>query len=95
MKKQNVIRKKSLFNFGFGVDIMKHSVVCGECKSLEPSNRMFCSKCNSKLPKSNLYDLYKSYHICCEKCDTVLSSSMHYCPHCGIRVKASSELCAL
>ncbi len=87
MKKQNAIRKKSLFHFGFGVDIMKHSVVCRECKSLEPSNRMFCSKCSSKLPKKNLYDLYKSYHMCCEKCGTVLSSSMHFCPRCGIRVK--------
>lgn len=95
MKKQNAIRKKSLFYFGFGVDIMKHSVVCRQCNSLEPSNRIFCSKCGSKLPKSNLYDLYKSYHISCKKCGTVLSDSMHYCPHCGIRVKASSKACAL
>ncbi len=95
MKKQNVLRRKSLFDFGFGTDIMKHSVVCGECKSLEPSGRMYCSNCNAKLPKSNLYDLYKSYHRSCEKCGTVLSDSMHFCPRCGIRVKASSELCAL
>ena len=95
MKKQNAIRKKSLFDFGFGIDIMKHSVVCSECKALQPKNRIYCSKCNSKLPKSSLYDLYKSYHISCKKCGTVLSDSMHYCPHCGIRVKVSSELYAL
>ena len=95
MKKQNEIRKKSLLYFGFGIDAMKNPVVCPNCNSLEPSNKIFCSKCNSKLPKANLYDLYKSYHICCEKCGTVLSSSMHYCPHCGIRVKVTSKLCAL
>jgi len=95
MKKQNIVRKKTLFHFGFGVDIMKHLVVCNRCNSLEPSNRMFCSKCNSKLPKSNLYDLYKSYHVSCEKCGTVLSDSMQYCPHCGIKVKTTAKLRAL
>ncbi len=93
MKKQNALRKKSLFSFGFGIDIMKHSVVCEQCKSLEPGNRIFCGRCNTRLPKTNLYELYKSYHISCEKCGTVLSGSMHYCPHCGIKVKEAPAFC--
>lgn len=95
MKKQNVIRKKSLFHFGFGVDTMKNSVVCPVCSSLETGGRNTCGKCKARLPKTNLYELYKSYHPCCEKCGTVLSASMHYCPHCGMRVVNAAEICAL
>ncbi len=94
MKKQNVVRRDSLFYFGFGVDSMRNSVVCPDCNSLETSTKMFCRKCNARLPKTNLYDLYKSYHVCCRECGNVLSSAMEYCTHCGVGVKAISELCA-
>lgn len=89
INKQNAIRKKSLLHFGFGIDSMKNSVVCPECNSLETCNKTLCSKCNCVLPKSSLYDLYKSYHKSCEKCGTVLSDYMRYCPHCGIKIEAA------
>lgn len=95
MKKQNEIRKKALNRFGFGIDAMKSLVVCKNCNSLESSGKTLCSKCSSKLPKTSLYTLYKSQHSCCEKCGTVLSNNMHYCPHCGIRVKEYFVHCAL
>lgn len=95
MKKQNLNRKESLFYFGFGIDAMKTLVVCPECNSLEPSDGIFCSKCNQKLPEKSLYDLYRSYHISCEKCGTIITPSMHYCPHCGTRINVTQKMCAL
>ncbi|MBQ8301303.1 MAG: zinc ribbon domain-containing protein [Clostridia bacterium] len=95
MKKMKIIRKDSLYHFGFGTDEMMNLTVCTNCNSLEESNKIFCSKCGTRLSGANLYDLYKSYHKICSKCGMVISPSMHYCPHCGIRVKATPELCVL
>lgn len=95
MKKQTEIRKNALSRFGFGTSAMKGLVVCENCNSLESSGRTYCSKCDSKLPKTSLYSLYKSQHTCCSNCGTVLSVNMYYCPHCGIKVKEKYALCAL
>ena len=79
-------RKKTLFYFGFGADVMKNTTVCANCNSLESSRKIFCSKCGTRLPVSNLYDYYKAQHKKCKKCGTVLSDFMVYCPRCGVSV---------
>lgn len=84
MKRQNLIRKRALSNYGFGIDIMKSLTVCKNCNSLERSGKIMCSKCGERLPKTNLYTLYKSKHASCKKCGTVISDDMQYCPHCGV-----------
>ena len=76
-------RKNRMFRFGFGTDIMRKLVVCPNCASLENGARDRCSKCETKLPKTNLFEFYKSQHNTCTNCGTVLSSVMDYCPHCG------------
>ena len=95
MKKQNEVRKNALYRFGFGTDAMKGLVVCENCNSLEVSGKLLCRRCGAKLPKTNLYALYRSRHRCCENCGGVLAKSMHYCPRCGVRVWEASALCAL
>ena len=84
---ERIKRKSTLLQFGFGVDLMKKSTVCTECRSLENSRRAVCSKCGSKLPKANLYDYYRSQHKSCPDCGNVLADEMNYCPKCGVKVK--------
>lgn len=84
---EKVRRKNTLLEFGFGVDVMKSKTVCTQCHSLEPSRKMFCSKCGTRLPRVNLYDYYRAQHKTCPDCGCVLANSMRYCPKCGVRVK--------
>ena len=95
MKQQNKIRRRSLLQYGFGIERMQELTVCPNCNSLESSHRILCKNCNAKLPKTTIYDLYKSYHESCPKCKTVLSKSMYYCPNCGVKIKEKYALCAL
>lgn len=88
-------KRKRLTEFGFGTDVMRAVTVCTNCNSLESSRNVFCSKCNTLLPGVNLYDFYRAQHMICSECGTVLSKNMHYCPHCGVRVKEDVALCAL
>lgn len=83
-------RKNSLLHFGYGADVMKSTTVCINCNSLEESSRIFCSRCQTRLPLYNLYDFYRSQHKTCQKCGCVLSSSMTYCPKCGDKVKSNT-----
>ena len=83
----NILRRKSLLQFGFGTDAMKATTVCTNCKSMESTSKLFCSKCGSKLPRANLYDYYRAQHRSCPDCGSVLSESMDYCPKCGIAIK--------
>ena len=94
MKKMKAIRRDSLYRFGFGVDSMMTFTVCASCHSLEARHKIFCSKCRARLPRTSLYDLYRSCHKACPKCGAVLSSRMNHCPHCGVRVKLSEMLAA-
>ena len=80
---QNVIRNDSLSCLGFGREAMERVKVCGFCSSLEPSRNAVCSDCGERLPKKTLYDLYREQHEICDKCGTVLSEKMRYCPRCG------------
>ena len=84
---ERIKRKNDLLQFGFGVDLMKKLTVCTECRSMENSQKMSCSKCGSKLPAVNLYDYYKAQHRCCDDCGSVLADEMNYCPKCGIMVR--------
>ena len=89
---ERIKRKNTLFQFGFGVDLMKSSTVCTQCRSLENIRNMMCSKCGSKLPGANLYDYYRAQHRSCPECGSVLADAMNYCPKCGISVKELKAL---
>lgn len=78
-------RKITLEQFGYGENVMKSVTVCSYCKSLERSDRELCSKCFRRLSEVNLYDFYKANHRSCQRCETVLSEWMDYCPVCGMR----------
>ena len=84
---EKVRRKNTLLQFGFGVEVMKTTTVCTNCKSMGSVTDELCSKCGSKLPGATLYDYYRAQHSCCSKCGTVLSESMDYCTKCGIPIK--------
>lgn len=82
-----ILRKKTLFQFGFGIDAMKTATVCENCNSLEDSRREFCSKCGAKLPEANLYDYYRAQHDSCPHCQNVISKAMDFCTKCGTQIK--------
>ncbi len=88
----SILRKKSLLQFGFGTDVMKATTVCTNCNLMESTKKLFCSKCQARLPRATLYDYYKAQHKNCSSCGTVLSDSMNYCPKCGVRVKELEAL---
>lgn len=94
-KLQNVIRKDSLENFGFGIDAMKRLAVCPNCHSLENSENATCSVCKIKLTKSTLYDLYQSKHKTCPACKTVVTNGMQFCPHCGEVLHPKAVVCSV
>ena len=89
---EKIKRKNTLLQFGFGVEVMKTTTVCTNCKSMEVVSEVFCSKCGSKLPGENLYDYYRAQHRNCPDCGNVLADAMNYCPRCGISVKNTKAL---
>ena len=91
LKNHSETKKSILSHFGFGIGAMKKLVVCRKCNSLETNNKLFCDRCNERLPKSSLYDIYKSKHAVCPICGTVLSKQMDYCPQCGAIVYKSEN----
>ena len=83
----NMQRRKELFKFGFGTDVMKNTTVCTNCNSMQSAKNKICSKCKAELSNVTLYDYYRAQHKACQYCNTVLSDAMQYCPKCGIAIK--------
>jgi len=71
--------------YGFGIEIMKQTKVCGQCGTAHHFSRYICDRCGSKLPQQTLFSVYQQRHRLCSICDTVLTPRMKFCPHCGMR----------
>ena len=89
---EKIKRKKTLLQFGFGADVMKTTTVCTNCKSMEKTDKPFCSKCGAKLPVANLYDYYNAQHKHCPDCGSIITDSMNYCPKCGKKIEGLMAL---
>jgi len=78
-----LMRYRTLEEFGFGPNVMKKTKVCTNCGRMVRGKAGSCPDCKAKLSGETLYDRYKQQHTCCPDCDTVLSPGSRYCPECG------------
>lgn len=85
MRSMTGFRADSPEYYGFGVGIMKSIKVCVHCGASEPSDRYVCGRCGARLPDQTLFQKYQQMHRRCPVCDTVLTESMKFCPHCGMK----------
>jgi len=83
MDKLHPSREQLLDKYGFGPGAMKKIKVCRICKKPCNANEYYCESCGAVLPKETLFDLYRSQHLCCPECDTVVSKYSRFCPKCG------------
>ena len=74
-------------HFGFGPELMKEIRVCRVCGCSCAAQEKHCKDCGAVLPRETLFDLYKARHLYCPACDTVVSSTVIYCPECGKRLR--------
>ena len=74
--------------YGFGVGIMKKIRVCARCGASEPAERYICRQCGARLPDQTLFQRYQQLHRRCAVCDTVLTETMKFCPHCGVKLES-------
>ena len=81
------MKLENMRRYGFGPETMKNQKVCKCCGCVCNRSDESCSACKAPLPSDTLYDLYKSFHISCPSCDTVVSKSFAFCPICGKRLK--------
>ena len=68
---------------GFGPDVMKQTKVCRICGCSCDAGETYCEECGAVLPKETLFDLYRSQHLSCPACDTVVANEACFCPKCG------------
>jgi len=76
-------RELLLSKYGFGPETMKKIKVCRVCGRACDSGELYCEACGVVLPRETLFDLYRSRHLCCPECDTIVAKSVHFCPKCG------------
>ncbi|MBQ6948408.1 MAG: zinc ribbon domain-containing protein [Firmicutes bacterium] len=86
MKDFERIRKDSMKQYGFGTEAMKQIKICTNCRTPASINDAFCGECSFPLPKTTLYDTYKSRHRSCPGCGVVIHDNTDYCPQCGTRI---------
>lgn len=68
---------------GYGPNVMKRTKICPHCGAVVSDGLAACLDCGTRLLDKTLYDRYREKHICCDECNTVLTSDSLYCPHCG------------
>ena len=81
------LRLEGMKRFGFGPDVMKQTKVCRVCGGTADAAQRYCSDCGAELPRETLFDLYKARHLYCPACDTVVASTVVFCPECGKRLR--------
>ena len=83
LDKHKAFRLEGMRQFGFGPDVMKKNKVCCNCGKTCGAGKKYCDQCGTVLPRETLFDLYKSHHLYCPACDTVVVSTSQYCLQCG------------
>ena len=67
--------------FCFGPEVMKAIRVC------RGITEKYCKDCGTVLSRETLFSQHKAQHLCCPVCDTVVASSVVFCPECGKRLR--------
>lgn len=80
------IRREGMRLYGFGPEVMKDIKVCSKCGTASPVSHFRCGKCRAFLPRTTLFQTYKSRHTFCKKCDTVVPDGTKFCPACGAKI---------
>ncbi len=80
-------KQQNLMQFGFGMELMKRTKVCGLCGEKADASQQFCKECGAPLPQETLYDAYKKSCRACPSCEAVVSNDAEYCPRCGGKIK--------
>lgn len=93
MSLTEILRYKSMEDFGYGPNVMKKTKVCAQCGKMVGANVKRCPECGERLSRETLFDCYKRLHPCCYKCDTVLAPGSLYCPRCGRQVPGKAAGC--
>jgi len=83
LNKNEIVRLEGMQIYGFGPGAMRLIKICRCCRKRCDSNRKYCDQCEAILPRETLFDLYKSFHLYCHACDTVVADTARYCPECG------------
>lgn len=81
------LKQTTMRQFGFGPEVMKEIKVCRVCGRSCSTSEKYCRVCGTILPKETLFDLYKTQHLYCPACDTVVSNTAVFCPECGKRLR--------
>ncbi len=92
IEKLEVLRIKNMEELGFGPPAMQKIKKCPRCGRMASSENKFCRECGGCLPKTTIYDFYKSLHRVCPECDTVVSEESQFCPHCGTSLKLVKKI---
>ena len=87
IERLEMLRIESMEELGFGPSAMRKIKKCPKCGRMASSENDFCRECGSRLPKTTMYDYYKSLHRVCPECETVVNEKTLYCPHCGTKLK--------
>ena len=82
-----MIRLEGMKTYGFGSEAMKKVKVCRLCKCICDAGEYYCRECGVVLPRETLFDLYKSHHLYCPVCETVVADTVLFCPKCGKRLR--------
>lgn len=87
-----ISRADLMHQCGFGPDVMKTVKVCRVCGCACSAKERYCRECGAVLPKGTLFDLYRSQHLSCPACDTVVAKNTRFCPRCGKQLRRKSPV---
>lgn len=80
------LRREGMQHYGFGPEAMKKIKVCARCGTMSPASSHLCHECKAALSRNTLFQIYKSRHLFCKKCQTVVPDESKYCPSCGTKL---------
>ena len=86
-------RARLMRQCGFGPEVMRRTKVCKVCGSSLDAEAFYCKSCGAVLPRETLFDFYRSQHLSCPACDTVVAKNTRFCPRCGGECYRPSLIC--
>ena len=81
------IRQENMIECGFDPDVTKRIKVCRICGRSCGVADDYCEGCGAVPVKETLFDFYRSQHLACPDCDTVVAKSTQFCPMCGRQLR--------